>query len=206
MTTQEVRQIEDFPLVELVAHGTAEQTHTPGLSPDGSIILGTNEEVAWEAETYIQGRVADNGDRFRLVWRPALTHVLVTDQRLIYWLPKFDHGQHYLAGGATGFSAVGLAASAVSFARAAKRKKANARIIAAGQLRYEHVSCLWTHTEKALIGAAGRYLSFDTVLTGTRSVRLVLQCGKADSNFERYVQGKASILANREISLAVREP
>ena len=203
MTTQEVRQIEDFPLVEFVAHGTAEQTFAPGLSADGSIILGTDEEVAWEAETYIQGRVADNGERFRLVWRPALTHVLVTDQRLIYWLPKFDHGQHHapLTGGA-----LGIAASAVSFARAAKRQKANARVIAAGQLRYEHVSCLWTHTEKALIGAAGRYLSFDTTVTGPRSVRLVLHCGKADPNLESYVQRQASMLANREIPLAVREP
>lgn len=201
MTVKEVRQIEDFPLVDFVAHGAHEQIFAPGLSEDGSIILGADEQVAWEAVTSVVGRISLDGGGFWPRWTPESLNVLVTDQRLIYWQPKFDHGKYYH----TSTGALGLAVSAVSFARAAKRHKANARVIAAGQLRYEHVEQLWTHATKGLIGGATRDLSFDTTTSPERVCRLILHCTKADPRLETYVQRKASKVANREIPLAERE-
>ncbi len=193
MTASELRDLDRFPLVEVVPFGRAEQNCAPGVGSDGSLVVDPGEVTIWQAPAWVWGLIALDGTTFRSVWQPNSIEVILTDRRIMYYQEKFDHGRSNASG------LLNIALSTYSKRNAAQRQKGK---VAAGHIRYENLLQLVMRNKPAgLVGTSFRTLSFDIAGSGPAVVRIEVRVDKTPLDFESQVARAASLAAGRDIPL-----
>lgn len=105
----------------------------PSIGPDFDLSMEPGETVLWQGWISVSAKRALAG-KWEDLWElPEAANVLVTDRRTAFVCKKYDTGSSWGGFGVAGV-AFALAATGVSKARAAKRRKGK---VAVGQVRHE---------------------------------------------------------------------